>query len=84
MAKRARQEEELVESTSEKVEGNSVAASEGGTAVVVGGPVTVGRPVHEGKVGTPEERVPAHVAVYGMPGDGPFWAMLALTSYKPW
>ena len=84
MVKRARQEEELVESTSERGEGSNVVASERGTAIVEGGPVTVGRPVHEGKVETPEEGVPTNVAVEGMLGNEPFWALLALSGYKPW
>lgn len=71
MAKRARQEEELVGSTSERGEGSCAAASERGTTVVEGGHVTVGRPVHKGKAETREEGVPANVVVEGMSGNGP-------------
>lgn len=84
MATRARQEEELVESTSEKDEIGSAAASEEEPVVVEEGPVTVGKPVHEGKTETPKEGVPANVAVEGRLGDGPFWALLARAGYKPW
>lgn len=55
MATRARQEEELVESTSKKDEIGSVAASEEEPVVVEEGPVTIGKPVHEGKTENPKE-----------------------------
>lgn len=84
MAKRPGQEEELIAATSERVEGCSTTASEGGPLAVNKKPVTVETTFHESKVETPWDEVHASVAVKGMPGDGPFWDLLARAGYQPW
>lgn len=84
MAKRARPEEESIEATSEKVEDREATVSKGETVAVKVWPITVGRPGNEGETGTPKEVAASHVAVDEMPGDGPFWELLALAGYMPW
>lgn len=83
MTKRVRPEE-WAEVASEEVEGSNESNLETATATAEAKAITVGPPVEEGKVGTPEDVAVEHVDSNEMPGDGPFWELLALAGYKPW